>query len=86
MRRSKILMTIKMVGFGRQKQMPIGVQPLKQFNHRRVNREDGFKDGLDRDLSNIKMKIMAFQGKNDPEAYLEWGKNGVNFFFLSQLL
>jgi hypothetical protein len=31
------------------------------------------------------MKIMAFQGKNDPEAYLEREKSGVNFF-LSPLL
>jgi hypothetical protein len=31
------------------------------------------------------MEIMAFQGKNDPEAYLEWKKSAVNFF-LSPLL
>ncbi|KAL4626704.1 hypothetical protein ACB092_05G116400 [Castanea dentata] len=28
----------------------------------------------DRNLGNIKMKIPTFQGKNDSEAYLEWGK------------
>ena len=33
--------------------------------------DDGFWDGLDIDLDNIKMKIMAFQGKNNTEAYLE---------------
>ena len=27
----------------------------------------------DSNLGNIKMKIPAFQGKNDPELYLEWG-------------
>ena len=26
----------------------------------------------DNNLGNIKMKISSFQGKNDPEAYLEW--------------
>ena len=26
----------------------------------------------DNNLRNIKMKIQSFQGKNDPEAYLEW--------------
>lgn len=26
----------------------------------------------DNDLGNIKIKIPSFQGKNDPEAYLEW--------------
>ena len=33
--------------------------------HRDRNREDN-------NLGNIKMKIPSFQGKNDPEAYLEW--------------
>jgi len=28
----------------------------------------------DRDLGSIKLKIPSFQGKNDPEAYLEWEK------------
>jgi hypothetical protein len=26
----------------------------------------------DNDLGNIKIKIPSFQGKNDPEVYLEW--------------
>ncbi|XP_052188792.1 uncharacterized protein LOC127799098 [Diospyros lotus] len=34
---------------------------------RQRNREDG-------NLGNIKMKIPSFQGRNDPEAYLEWEK------------
>jgi hypothetical protein len=29
---------------------------------------------LDRELGSIKMKILAFQGKNNLEAYLEWKK------------
>ena len=29
---------------------------------------------VDRHLGNIKMKIPSFQGRNDPEAYLEWKK------------
>ncbi|KAH9792723.1 hypothetical protein KPL71_004248 [Citrus sinensis] len=29
---------------------------------------------IDRDLGSIKLKIPSFQGKNDPEAYLEWEK------------
>uniref|UniRef100_A0A2N9IY00 RNA-directed DNA polymerase n=1 Tax=Fagus sylvatica TaxID=28930 RepID=A0A2N9IY00_FAGSY len=33
-----------------------------------------WRDGTDGDLGNIKMKIPSFQGKNDPEAYLEWEK------------
>ena len=33
-----------------------------------------WRDGTDRNLGNIKMKIPSFQGKSDPEAYLEWEK------------
>ena len=41
------------------------------------NRRYGGRHGEDRNrednnLGNIKMKIPSFQGKNDPEAYLEW--------------
>jgi hypothetical protein len=36
-----------------------------------VDRENGFWDGLDRDLDNIKIKILVFQGKNDLKVYLE---------------
>ncbi|KAG2664614.1 hypothetical protein I3760_16G090300 [Carya illinoinensis] len=48
--------------------------------HKGVRRERGFRgnprgrDGVDRDLENIKMKIPSFQGRTDPEAYLEWEK------------
>jgi len=33
------------------------------------------------DLGTIKLKISAFQEKNDPEAYLEWKKNMKYIFF-----
>jgi hypothetical protein len=33
-----------------------------------------WRDGIDGNLGNIKMKIPSFQGKNDPKAYLEWEK------------
>ena len=29
---------------------------------------------MDRNIGSIKMKIPPFQGRNDPEAYLEWEK------------
>ncbi|GKV50463.1 hypothetical protein SLEP1_g57164 [Rubroshorea leprosula] len=33
-----------------------------------------WEDQQDRDLGSIKMKIPPFQGKNDPDVYLEWEK------------
>uniref|UniRef100_A0A2N9FHY6 Reverse transcriptase n=1 Tax=Fagus sylvatica TaxID=28930 RepID=A0A2N9FHY6_FAGSY len=48
--------------------------------HRRFRRERGHernrggRDGLDRNLGSIKMKIPSFQGRTDPEVYLEWEK------------
>jgi hypothetical protein len=50
----------------------MGVQLLEQFSHKRVDRKDRFWDDLDRDLGSIKLMSMAFQGKNNSEAYLEW--------------
>ena len=35
----------------------------------------------DNNLGSIKMKIPSFQGKNDPEAYLEWEKNVELVFY-----
>jgi len=34
----------------------------------------GTYEDMDGDLDTIKLKIPNFQGKNDPEAYLEWEK------------
>jgi hypothetical protein len=48
--------------------------------HRRVRREKelegnlGGRDGVDRNLGSIKMKISSFQGRTEPEVYLEWEK------------
>uniref|UniRef100_A0A2N9I8I3 Integrase catalytic domain-containing protein n=1 Tax=Fagus sylvatica TaxID=28930 RepID=A0A2N9I8I3_FAGSY len=48
--------------------------------HRQVRRERGLEgnlrgwDGVDRNLGSIKMKIPSFQGRTDPEVYLEWEK------------
>uniref|UniRef100_A0A2N9G438 CCHC-type domain-containing protein n=1 Tax=Fagus sylvatica TaxID=28930 RepID=A0A2N9G438_FAGSY len=48
--------------------------------HRRVRRERGHewnlggRDGVDRSVGSIKMKIPSFQGGTDPEVYLEWEK------------
>jgi hypothetical protein len=47
--------------------------------HRRVRRERGLEgnlgglDGVDH-LGSIKMKIPSFQGRTDPDVYLEWEK------------
>jgi len=32
------------------------------------------RDGVDRNLGSIKMKMPSFQNRTDPEAYLEWEK------------
>ena len=37
-------------------------------------RNRGNEDGVDRNLGNIKHKIPNFQGKSDPESYLQWEK------------
>ena len=41
---------------------------------RGFRRNPRWQDGTDRNLGNIKKKIPSFQGKNDPEVYLEWEK------------
>jgi hypothetical protein len=38
------------------------------------NRGDRYGERVDNNLSSIKVKIPTFQGKTDPEAYLEWEK------------
>ena len=40
----------------------------------------GTYEDMDGDLDTIKLKIPSFQGKNDPEAYLEWEKK-VDWIF-----
>ena len=47
----------------------------RQARHERGHEwNPGGWDGVDRSLGNIKMKIPSFQGRTDPEVYLEWEK------------
>jgi hypothetical protein len=48
--------------------------PRGEWRGRVFRRDLIWRDGTDRNLGNIKMKILSFQGKNDPKAYLEWEK------------
>ncbi|PON49363.1 hypothetical protein PanWU01x14_230430 [Parasponia andersonii] len=43
-------------------------------SHMRYGRDKEARNRVDNNLGNIKMRIPAFQGKSDPEAYLEWEK------------
>jgi hypothetical protein len=52
----------------------------------RVNREDEFRDGLDRYLRSIKMKILAFQEKNDLKDFLERKMKVELIFLLSPIV
>jgi hypothetical protein len=47
------------------------IRPHRDFEHR-----GDFDDlgDIDRNLGSIKLKIPAFKGKTDPEAYLDWEK------------
>ena len=45
--------------------------PRRERRGRGFRRDPRWQDGTDRNLGNIKMKIPLFQGKNDPEVYLE---------------
>ena len=54
--------------------------PKGERRGRGFRRNPRWQDGTDRNLGNIKMKIPSFQGKNDPEVYLEWEKK-VEFIF-----
>ena len=54
--------------------------PRGERHGRGFQRDLRWQDGTDKNLGNIKMKIPLFQGKNDPEVYLQWEKN-VEFIF-----
>ena len=54
--------------------------PRGERRGRGFQRAPRWQDGTDRNLGNIKMKIPSFQGKNNPEVYLEWEKK-VEFIF-----
>jgi hypothetical protein len=58
-----------------------GIRSGSNRARRNVNfRGMGTYKDMDRDLDTIKLKIPNFQGKNDPEAYLEWEKK-VDWIF-----
>jgi hypothetical protein len=48
--------------------------PRGERRGRGFQRDPRWQNETNRNLGNIKMKIPSFQGKNDPEAYLEWEK------------
>ncbi|PKI42218.1 hypothetical protein CRG98_037398 [Punica granatum] len=39
---------------------------------RHGRRDQAIKDGVDRNIGSIKMTIPPFQGRNDPDAFIEW--------------
>lgn len=47
---------------------------MSMGSHRRYGRGREVRNRTDNNLGSIKMKIPAFQGKSDPEAFLEWEK------------
>jgi hypothetical protein len=49
-----------------------------QFGQRENFRSVGGHADLDGDLDAIKLKIPSFEGKNYPEAYLEWDQNVIS--------
>jgi len=58
-----------------------GIRSGSNRARRNVNfRGMGTYKDMDGDLDTIKLKIPNFQGKNDPEAYLEWEKK-VDWIF-----
>ena len=46
---------------------------------RGFERDPRWQDVTNKNLGKIKMKIPSFQGKNDPEVYLEWEKKELIF-------
>ncbi|PKI62289.1 hypothetical protein CRG98_017290 [Punica granatum] len=42
---------------------------------RQDRRDQGVRDGVDRNIGSIKMRILPFQGRNDPDAYMKWEQN-----------
>ena len=47
---------------------------MSMGNRSRYGRDGEARNLVANNLGSIKMKIPAFQGKSDPEAYLEWEK------------
>ena len=44
----------------------------QNINPRRHARRGRLNEEVDHNLGSIKMKIPSFQGRNDPDVYLEW--------------
>jgi len=61
-------------------QRDFGNRTRGQFGQRKNLCSVRGHDDLDGDLDAIKLKIPSFQGKNNPETYLEWEKK-VNWIF-----
>jgi hypothetical protein len=59
----------------------LGKKVRGQFDQRENFHSVGGHADLDGDLDAIKLKIPRFQGKNDPEAYLEWEKRVDCIFY-----
>ena len=47
---------------------------MSMGSRRRYGRDGEARNSVDNNLRSIKMKIPTFQGKSDPESYLEWEK------------
>ncbi|PKI46713.1 hypothetical protein CRG98_032889 [Punica granatum] len=45
---------------------------VRNEGKRHGRRDQGVRDGVDRNIGSIKMTIPSFQGRNDPDAYIEW--------------
>jgi hypothetical protein len=75
MRRPKILMITVVVSFNH-----IDTK-VKTMDFKKVDKEDGFHDGLDRYLGNIKIKKFSFSKQKRPKSLFGAGKeNGIDFF------
>lgn len=61
-------------------QMASGFCQGDQFSHRGEIWDFRYHNGLDKNLGSIEMKVPAFQGRNNPEAYLVWEKK-IEFIF-----
>ncbi|PKI68902.1 hypothetical protein CRG98_010695 [Punica granatum] len=45
---------------------------VRNKGRRHGRRDQGVRDGVDRNIGSIKMTIPPFQGRNDTDAYIEW--------------
>lgn len=57
------------------------VRGPRNERRRHDRREYRGKDGVDRNIGSIKMKIPPFQGKNDPDIYIEWERKVQLVFY-----